>query len=137
MKANGHCLCGSVKFSVDLKSNGVDSCHCSMCRRWSGGPGLFAQCASELNFESTEFVKKFDSSSWAERGFCSNCGTHLFYRLKNGQFLNIPVGLLTEQKGLKFTGQVYVDHKPEYYQFANETHMMTEADVLKAFGFAE
>ena len=25
------------------------------------------------------------SSAWAERGFCKNCGSHLFYRLKENK----------------------------------------------------
>jgi len=33
----GKCLCGAVRYSVDLESTDLRVCHCSMCRRFSGG----------------------------------------------------------------------------------------------------
>lgn len=134
MKADGHCLCGKVEFSIELNSKTFDSCHCSMCRRWNGGPGLGVHAMNGVSFKSEEFVKVYDSSDWAERGFCGHCGTHLFYRLKNGKLWSVPLGVLNDPSDFKFTTQIYVDNKPEFYSFAEETKMMTEADVLKAFG---
>jgi len=134
MKLTGHCLCGKVEFSISTKSKSFDSCHCSMCRRWSGGPALAVEAEDGVEFKDQEFVKVYNSSEWAERGFCSHCGTHLFYRLKDRQFWNVPLGVLDDQSDFEFTTQIYVDHQPGCYAFANETKMMTEAEVLKAFG---
>lgn len=134
MKINGHCLCGKVEFSISVKSKTFDSCHCYMCRRWSGGPALAVEAVDDVRFSNDQFVQVYGSSDWAERGFCGNCGTHLFYRLKDGKFWNVPLGVLDNQLDFKFSTQIYVDHKPDSYAFANETKMMTEADVLKAFG---
>lgn len=35
----------------------------------------------------------------------------------------------------EFTAQVWVDSGPDSCDFASKTHMMTEADVKKAFDF--
>lgn len=134
MKLNGQCLCGRVEFTILNDTSTFDSCHCSMCRRWSGGPAFGVEAKNGIEFKSQQYVKIYNSSEWAERGFCSNCGSHLFYRLKNGSYSNVPFGLLINQSNFKFSTQIYVDHKPECYSFSNETKMMTEADVLKAFG---
>jgi hypothetical protein len=127
MKTKGQCLCGKVEFTISNEIKTFDSCHCSMCRRWSGGPALSVEA-------NPEFVKVYNSSEWAERGFCNNCGSHLFYRLKDGSYSNVPLGLLENQSDYKFTSQIYIDHKPTCYSFSNETMMMTEADVLKSYG---
>ncbi len=134
MKTKGRCLCGSVEFVISSEAKTFDSCHCSMCRRWGGGPAFAVEAVGGIEFKSRDFVKTYNSSEWAERGFCGNCGSHLFYRLKNGSYSNVPLGLLENQADFKFTTQIYTDHKPSCYSFSNETKMMTEADVLKAFG---
>jgi hypothetical protein len=50
-------------------------------------------CGQAVSFDGEEHLSVFDSSKWAERGFCRSCGTHLFYRIKEtGQHM-IPVGI--------------------------------------------
>jgi hypothetical protein len=69
----------------------------------------------------------------AERGFCNQCGTHLFYRLKdNGQYM-VPVGLFGNDATFAFDHQVFIDEKPNYYGFENETQDLTGAEVFEMF----
>ena len=135
MKAKGSCLCKSVKFTFNLKAKRFDACHCSMCRTWGGGPALTVESAGDIDFEGEENIKVFDSSDWAQRGFCKNCGTNLFYRLKDKtlNFCNFNLGTIDNHEEFEFTKQIYIDAKPENYNFANETENMTEAEVLAAF----
>ncbi|MCB0421294.1 MAG: GFA family protein [Bdellovibrionales bacterium] len=134
MKVKGHCLCEKVEFSISVESKRFDACHCSMCLRWGGGPALTVEAENGVDFADEAFVKVYSSSQWAERGFCSHCGTHLFYRLKEGNFWNVPLGVLEDRNSFEFSTQIFVDHKLGNYDFANKTKMMTEEDVLKAFG---
>lgn len=62
-------------------------------------------------------------------GFCSSCGTHLFYRLlaSNEHFLS--AGLFQDAQGLKLAQQIYIDEKPDYYALANDTPTLTGAEV--------
>ena len=132
-----HCLCGAVRMTVKHASTSAGACHCSMCRRWAGGPLIAVDCGTEVSIEGEEHVSVFDSSAWAERGFCSQCGSHLFYRLKeNGQFM-LPAGLLDDEDGLTFDHQVFIDEKPSYYRFANETKNMTGAEIFAMYGASE
>ena len=40
------CLCGAVRYSVDGPVDHVDHCHCTMCRRATGGlTGTFVNVA--------------------------------------------------------------------------------------------
>jgi len=130
----GHCLCGRVSITAKKASNDVGACHCTMCRRWGGGPFMEIDCGADVAIHGGDNVSVFDSSDWAERGFCGNCGTHLFYRLKESGQHMVPVGLFEDSESLVFKGQVFVDEKPDYYEFANETKNYTGAEIFAIFG---
>jgi hypothetical protein len=105
-----------------------------MCRRWGGGPFMEIDCGADVDIGGEDNVSVFDSSDWAERGFCRNCGTHLFYRLKGSGQHMVPVGLFEDSASLVFKGQVFVDEKPEYYEFANKTKDLTGAEIFAMYG---
>lgn len=132
-RMQGQCLCGAVTISAETNTH-VDACHCGMCRRWGGGPLLAVSCGSNVQIEGKENVSIYDSSEWAERGFCRHCGTHLFYRFKSADAYAVPAGLFQDQEQLALAEQIYIDSKPAYYAFANVTPLLTEAEVLRRFG---
>lgn len=133
-EAKGSCLCGAIQFSAKKVSKSVGACHCGMCRKWGGGPLMAVNSGTDVSFEGEENISVYDSSAWAERGFCKQCGSHLFYRLKeSGQHI-IPAGLFEIQDSFIFDNQVFVDRKPPFYSFANETNDMTEAEVFEKYG---
>lgn len=94
-------------------------------------------CGADVAVAGDEHVSVFDSSAWAERGFCRECGTHLFYRLKGSGQHMIPVGLFEGDENLVFESQVFIDEKPSFYSFANETHDMTGAELFAKYGPSE
>ncbi len=129
----GRCLCGAIEVTVEAVSSRLGACHCNMCRRWGGGPLFAVDCGTAVEFAGAENVGRFDSSQWAERGFCKLCGTHLFYRIKSADQYLMPVGLFDDPKGIVFNHQVFVDEKPTYYSFSNATHDMTGAEVFAKY----
>ncbi len=129
----GSCLCGAVKVSANAMNHKVGACHCEMCRKWTGGPLMAVDCGTEVSFEGEENIKTYNSSDWAERGFCNQCGSHLFYRLKDSQQYIMPVGLFDECKELVFDHQIFIESKPDYYSFANKTQNMTGEEVFAQF----
>lgn len=133
VERSGSCLCGTVRLSIKTTSKSVAACHCTMCRKWTGGPFLGIECDSNVQFEGQDNISVFSSSEWAERGFCSKCGTHLFYRLKKGGYYGIPVGLLDDREDWGFDLQIFIDEKPSFYSFANETKNMTGEEVFAMF----
>lgn len=129
----GRCLCGAVKFEASNVSRSLGACHCSMCRRWTGGPFLAVDCGSEVKFAGEANITVFNSSDWADRGFCKKCGSNLFYRLKGVEQYQIPPGLFDNDSGLEFNHQVFVDERPEYYEFSNKTSNMTGSEVYAKY----
>lgn len=130
---NVHCLCGKIEIKVKHKSLNVCACHCGSCRKWGGGPFIEVNCGSDVSIVGKEHMKVFNSSDWAERGFCAVCGTHLFYRLKASQEHMVPIGLFQNTEGLVFDKQVFIDEKPGYYSFANETNNLTGEELFAQF----
>lgn len=129
----GSCLCGAVTISTTSLADTFGACHCEMCRKWGGGPLLAVDGGTEVKIDGEEFVSVFDSSEWAERGFCKKCGTHLFYRLKGINEYQIPVGLLENSDNLKFDIQVFIDKKPENYSFVEKTKTMTRQEIYDLY----
>jgi hypothetical protein len=129
----GQCLCGAVQISTPSKPQRVGACHCTMCRQWSGGPFLGIDCGSEVVFDGADNIGVYESSEWAERGFCRQCGSHLFYRFKQDNRYFVPIGLLETCEDVVFDHQVFIDEKPEYYSFSDKTHNLTGAEVFAMF----
>lgn len=134
VEVSGRCLCGAVRLSVHLHSPVVDACHCDMCRRWSGGPIMAVEAGDNVTFQGEQHITVYDSSDWAQRGFCRHCGTHLFYRLKAPTHYALPVGVLDDGPAWRFEKEIFVDEQPDYYRFANDTRRMTGPEVIEEFG---
>ena len=132
-KLKGQCVCGDVQISAKSEKNSVGACHCRTCRRWSGGPFMEVNCRQAVTFDGEEHISVFDSSDWAERGFCSECGTHLFYRLKPTGHFSIPAALFDGLKNLKLVEQLFIESKPDYYDFSNQTKMITGEALFAMF----
>jgi len=132
-KQSGGCLCGAVRFTASPKDHEVGVCHCSMCRRWSAGPFMVRDCGTSLKVEDTSSLGTYRSSEWAERAFCTTCGTPLYYRLIAQDMYFASAEAFDDRDSYAFTSQIFVDEKPAYYDFANKTHNMTGAEVFAAF----
>jgi hypothetical protein len=128
----GHCLCGSIKIETPNNQN-MSACHCGMCRRWGGGPMMSIHCGSDVSVEGADKIKTFQSSAWAERAFCSQCGTHLYYRLIPTNEYILSIGLFQDGPEFQFREQIFIDRKPSNYEFANATATLTEAEIFAKF----
>jgi len=130
---SGQCLCGAVKFSAVVAKREVDVCHCNMCLRWSAGPYIGLPHDGDVTFSGSDNIGVYKSSEWAERGFCKACGSSLFYHLLGTDHYSFSAGALDKQDGLTLTAQIFIDEKPAYYDFANDTPKLTGAEVMAAF----
>ena len=129
MKASGKCLCGAVGFTLDDPGTEVHCCHCSMCRRWSGSPAL-AVSAQHVTFSGEDNIAHYESSDWAERGFCKKCGSNLFYRLKEPGTYFLLMGSFDDQSAFRMASEIYIDNKPPGYEFVGDHPRLTEEEFL-------
>jgi len=138
MSKTGSCLCGAVKYKVDHDPKQTGACHCSMCRKWSGGIYLGVEApAGTIHFTGEQNITVYPSSDWAERGFCKTCGSSLFYRVTapgphQGTY-HFGHGTLDDPGDIALTGELFIDIKPGGYSFAEKTHQMTGDEVFAMF----
>lgn len=135
MERTGKCLCGAVRFTVEVEP-GLSACHCDMCRRWVGGP-MLSVMARDLRWDGEEHVRIYASTDWAERGFCERCGTGLLWRITtegpHRGLTSVPLGTLDDQAGFHVTREWFIDKKPDAYDLAGERERVTEAQALAMF----
>ncbi len=117
---SGGCLCGGVRFRVNGPLSDVGACHCSQCRRMTGHYFAAASCArTDLSFESDETLAWYESSAMARRGFCSRCGSTLFWQGSDRDDIDILAGSLDAPTGLVMIDHIFVADKGDYYEIAD------------------
>src|SRR4030095_14571631 len=129
MKATGRCLCGAVTFEAEGVELGMHVCHCWTCRRWAGGP-TFASGVATVAFQGQANIGRFDSSTWAERGFCKRCGSSLFFRLKQTDQYIIHMGAFDSQVPFAVSSEIYIDEKPPGYDLAGAHPRLTGEEFM-------
>jgi hypothetical protein len=114
----------------------MNVCHCDMCRAWTGLAMMAIRAAPEMVIEGP--VKTRQTSPWAERAWCDECGSSLFYRVTaEGPYqgvAHVAAGLFPDAGGLTLKGELYVDKRPSGYAFAGDLKGMTKAEVEAMFG---
>jgi len=132
LSATGQCLCGAVTISAQEANKSINVCHCEMCRKWSG-PLIASHCGAKVSIEPSDKVTRFTSSAWAERAFCKDCGTHLFYRIVPSNEYIVPIGLFQDSIDFNLETEIFIDEKPACYSFSNDTKKMTGAEVFAMY----
>ena len=130
---SGSCLCSAVTLTVPTEGH-IEACHCGMCRKWGGGPLLALMPTGKPEINDADNISSYSSSEWAERAFCKSCGTHLYYRMKEHNNYAIPAGLFKDNGSFSMHEQIFIDKKPDYYDFANDTPRLTQKEVFEKFG---
>ena len=131
--STGKCLCGAVSFSAKDVETHFHACHCTMCRKWSGGPG-FGVGVGSIDLSGEDHLGVYKSSDWAERCFCKLCGTNLFYRMPDSGMVVVWAGAFDDESALKLTGEIYIDEKPDSYNFQGDHPRQTGAEFLASIG---
>jgi len=118
---NGGCLCGAVRFQVSGPLRGVVNCHCEMCLKLHGGPGAHSKAKkAALKFTNEQGLKWYRSSDIAERGFCKECGSSLFWRPDQQDTIGILAGALEQPSSLQTIGHIFVSEKPDFYEITDK-----------------
>jgi hypothetical protein len=133
---HGQCLCGAVGFTATLGAREFGVCHCSMCRRWSGGAFMAVEC-TDIAFENEQRLGVYSSSEWGERCFCKNCGSTLVWRSKDGKHFAVSLQAFDKPSSFTFAQQIFTDEKPSSYSFAETTQNMTGPEFIAMITSAE
>ncbi len=129
----GQCHCGAVEFIGKGPIKGVDACHCSTCRQLNAGPYMGVGFHEGITLTKETDLKWYESSPWARRGFCGQCGTSLFYNLKGSEFYSVSSGCLDMPNEMSIGREYFIDQKPDFYNFDGTRPQLTAAEVFSSF----
>lgn len=127
---SGACLCGAITFDATTRDAKVGACHCTQCQRWVGGGPLYSIGVSQIAFKGEDNIREFALSDWGLRAFCQNCGSTLYWRMKDGPVKHIAPGLLDEQSDLRLTEEIFVDYRPDWVRAEPGADQSTEAQQM-------
>jgi len=114
----GRCLCGGIKFSAESPPLFVAHCHCRYCRLAHGAAFVTWLGAKDSDFsidEGDDILTWFSASEFSKRGFCSVCGSTLFFvsDLSPGEFHIARANVTSEVKERPFA-QLFVEHQVDW-----------------------
>lgn len=116
-RRTGGCLCGAVRFTVAGTLRGVVYCHCSRCRRQTGHHYAATDAAdADLSVTGEDRLTWYAASEQARRGFCSVCGSALFWKDRRRSHTSILAGAFDEPTGLQGESHIFVADKGDYYE---------------------
>ncbi|MCF6273364.1 MAG: GFA family protein [Rhodobacteraceae bacterium] len=131
----GQCLCSAVRFNAHNMEDSFSTCYCQMCQRWGGGPYRGVSVATEdLKIEGIDHITTLKTSAFAERAFCSKCGSGIWWRMYAGPYMgktSIPVGLLDDRTGLVAGNITFSDLKDHTNEPPQGVEALDSAAVAK------
>ena len=129
----GSCLCGKVRYELTSQPRSVVACHCTQCRKTSGHYVAATQIDRDsLELQGSENITWFRSSEEAVRGFCSFCGSQLFWMIENSTTISIMAGSLDRPTGLVMDRQIHSSSKGDYYSLPN-CQKVTQSSLRKVW----
>ena len=113
----GSCLCGAIRFEIEGELAEPDACHCGQCRKTSGHVWASTDLAeSRLKVSGAEGLTWYQSSARVRRGFCSTCGSSLFWKPIDKEVIAVAMGSLDSPTGTHLAKHIFVAEKGDYYE---------------------
>lgn len=113
----GGCQCGRVRFEAEPTELLGYFCHCRMCQRAVGHV-----YAAFVNLPRTKVrwtraePDRYDSSSFAKRGFCRACGTPLTFEYDDGESMDLTLGAFDDPAAFGFKHHFGVESRVEAFR---------------------
>ncbi len=120
MTHTGSCLCGAVSFEVVGELKAPDACHCSQCRKQSGHFWASTNVPmSAFTLHGADHLTWYQASEKVRRGFCSTCGSYLFWDPLDHDVIAVAMGAFNKPTVTKLHVHIFVDDKGDYYDIAD------------------
>ena len=135
---SGACLCGVVRFAAAPPVMFCAHCHCDYCRHAHGAAFVTWVGVQEDQFRilgGEELVTWYASSKQGRRGFCSKCGSTMFYKslLCPGE-IHIALANVHGSVDPKPQVHVFFDSHVDWFAFGDDlARLDSDSDFLAGF----
>ena len=129
--ARGACNCGAVAFEIDARVSDVFVCHCSICRRSTGGNGIAVIIIDKERYRWTRGQDQISTwkkpdAEW-QTWFCRICGSPLPGE-NDASRMFVPAGLISEGGGeLSVAHHIWVGSKAVWDEIGDSGKQHSEA----------
>ncbi len=95
---SGSCLCGAITYQVSQNIGDVVHCHCIKCRKAHGAAFSSVAKIEDKGFSISgeEKLSSYQSSPGKTRYFCSCCGSQIYAKRDNTDFIVLRLGTLND-----------------------------------------
>ena len=118
----GRCQCGAVKYVVADAFQYAANCHCSDCRRMTGSafkPFAGIEREKLTVTEGEERLAIFGSETNHDAR-CAACGSFLYSLVRDGAFVHVSMGSLTDDPTIRPTEHIFVGSKAPWYTIEDD-----------------
>jgi hypothetical protein len=134
----GSCLCGGVAFEVERAYGPFELCHCPRCRKASGSAfvaGLGVQVRDYQLISGEQLIRTYEAPV-RERpppyrvAFCSRCGSPVPNPPPDGDWFEIPAGLLDDDPMLRPDKHIFTECKSPWFSIPDSLPRFTKAELV-------
>ncbi len=112
---SAECQCGQVRFALPGPAGALTACHCSQCRRLSGHyAASFDADETAVQWHDRQGLAEYETPNGGKRGFCTGCGSSLYFRAPDGGF-SVEAGAVGGATGGLLSAHIFVADKGDYY----------------------
>ncbi len=117
------CLCGAVALTLPDQFDYMGNCHCSECRKFSGGDyasvgGLDGNKVTIVKGE--EAIGRYRKSAETTLAFCRHCGSSLFSQKSSSGKINLRLGVLDDVPSQRPAFHIFVGSKAPWHQIGDD-----------------
>jgi hypothetical protein len=95
----GNCLCGAINYRISQNIGDIIHCHCIKCRKAHGAAFSSVAKIEDKSFSMSgeDKLSSYQSSPGKTRCFCSNCGSQIYAKRDNTDFIILRLGTLNDE----------------------------------------
>ena len=127
----GKCLCGAVHYAVADTFAYAANCHCSNCRRTTGSAFKpFAGIArNKLRITRGEDNLMIYGDEAGNDAHCRTCGSLLYSVVRDGAFVHVAMGTLTDDPSIRPNKHIFVGSKAPWFTITDDLPQYDEHAV--------
>ncbi|HSL16791.1 MAG TPA: GFA family protein [Methylomirabilota bacterium] len=112
----GSCLCGARSYEIEGDLDGVWMCHCSLCRKVSGGNGIAILIVPRERFrwvQGADHGHTYELRPTYSVTRCTTCGSPLPLE-EDETHIYLPAGSLDDPLGVGVTHHIFCASKADW-----------------------
>ncbi len=125
----GGCLCDALRYQVTASESENWYCHCSMCQKATGTVVSTSAIVKKTELRMLKGTAKFyRSSNSIERGFCADCGSPMFFRPIEEDWISVLSGTLDDPEVAPPMGHYGVESRVSWLNIVDDLKQLPTKD---------